>query len=141
MTKSDMFVTVFYGVLDITAGVLRFSRAGHDRPLLINPHTGKCQPLDSQGTALGVIEYLDLEEVEVEVYPGDLLLLFTDGITDANSPSGEIFGIERLRNTACNMVGISATQACNCIFEEVQEFMGGSDQFDDMAVLVVSMDS
>lgn len=140
MSHSDMFVTVFYGLLDMTAGVLRFSRAGHDRPLLINFHNKECRVLGGQGMALGVVENYDLEEVEVEVHPGELLLLYTDGITDANSPSGDLFGIARLKEVVSDLDDVHASQACDHIFERVTRFMDSSDQFDDMAMLVVSLD-
>ncbi len=137
MGEADMFVTVFYGVLDPTEGTFRYARAGHDRPLLYSPNTGECRFLAAEGILLGLVEEVRLEEVSVNLCSGDLLVLYTDGITDANSPTGEFFGRERLRDTVSTAGGVSAHDLCDLIFEHVDCFQAGAVQHDDMALLVV----
>jgi len=137
ITQADMFVTVFYGVLDPARGALRYARAGHDRPLLFSPSSGECRFLAADGILLGLVEEVRLEEVGVNLSPGDLLVLYTDGITDANSPVGEFFGVERLRQTVSAAGGLSAQGLCDLIFEHVDRFQTGAAQHDDMALLVV----
>jgi sigma-B regulation protein RsbU (phosphoserine phosphatase) len=145
MTQADMFVSAFYGVLDPAQGTLRYARAGHDRPLLFSPTTGECQFLAADGMLLGCLEKVRLEEAGVNLRPGDLLVLYSDGITDANSPAGEFFGVERLRETVCAAEGLLASRAaglrardlCDRIFEQVERFQGGATQYDDIALLVV----
>ena len=137
MGEADMFVTVFYGVLDPTEGTFRYARAGHDRPLLYSPNTGECRFLAAEGILLGLVEEVRLEEVSVDLCFGDLLVLYTDGITDAHSPTGEFFGVERLRETVSADGGLSAKGLCNLIFEHVDRFQAGAAQHDDMALLVV----
>jgi len=137
MSQSDMFVTVFYGVLDPAQGTFRYARAGHDRPLLYSPSSGECRFLAADGILLGCVEEVRLEEVGVDLHPGDLLVLYTDGITDANSPAGEFFGVERLRETVSAASGLSAQDLCDLIFERVDRFQAGAAQYDDMALLVV----
>jgi serine phosphatase RsbU (regulator of sigma subunit) len=137
MSQADMFVTVFYGVLDPAQSNLRYARAGHDRPLLFSPTTGEWRFLTGKGTALGFVEEVSLEEVGVDLRPGDLLIFYTDGITDANSPAGEFFGSERLRKTVCAAGGLGADDMCDHIFEHVDQFQTGAVQHDDMALLVV----
>jgi len=137
MGEADMFVTVFYGVLDPTEGTFRYARAGHDRPLLYSPSTGECRFLTAEGRLLGLVEEVRLEEVEVNLGPGDLLVLYTDGITDANSPAGEFFGVERLRETVFAADGLNAQGLCDLIFEQVDRFQAEAVQHDDMALLVV----
>jgi sigma-B regulation protein RsbU (phosphoserine phosphatase) len=137
MSQADMFVTVFYGVLDLEHGKLRYTLAGHDRPLLFSPTTSKCQFLTGKGTALGFIEKISLEEVHVDLRAGDLLILYTDGITDANSQVGEFFGVERLRQTVCAGNMLDASDMCDHIFEQTDRFQAGAAQHDDMALLVV----
>ncbi len=140
ISRSDRFVTVFYGVLDLATRTLRYARAGHDRPLHYAPERGECQALDGLGMLLGLVEDVVLEEVEVQVHPGDLLVLYTDGITDAISPSGEFFGRERLEDTICSAGGESAQDLCDLVFERVQRYQAGATQYDDIALLVVLMD-
>jgi len=137
MSQADMFVTVFYGVLDPAQSNLRYTRAGHDRPLLFSPTTGEWRFLTGKGTVLGFVEEVSLEEVSVDLRPGDLLIFYTDGITDANSPAGEFFGSERLRKTVCAAGGLGADDMCDHIFEHVDQFQTGAVQHDDMALLVV----
>jgi len=137
MSQADMFVTVFYGVLDPAQSNLRYARAGHDRPLLFSPTTGEWRFLTGKGTVLGFVEEVSLEEVSVDLRPGDLLIFYTDGITDANSPAGEFFGSERLRETVCAAGGLGADDMCDHIFEHVDQFQTGAVQHDDMALLVV----
>ena len=137
ISQSDMFVTAFYGVLDPTDGALRYARAGHDRPLLFSPSSGECRFLAADGILLGLVEVVRLEEIDVHLRPGDLLVLYTDGITDANSPAGEFFGVERLRETVSAADGLSAQALCDLIFERVDRFQAGAAQHDDMALLVV----
>jgi len=137
MSQADMFVTVFYGVIDPAQNNLRYARAGHDRPLLLSPTTGEWRFLTGEGTALGFVKEVSLEEVVVDLHPGDLLIFYTDGITDANSPTGEFFGSERLRETVCAAGGLGADDMCDHIFEHVDQFQTGAVQHDDMALLVV----
>jgi len=137
ITQADMFVTVFYGVLDPARGDLRYARAGHDRPLLFSPSSGECRFLAADGILLGCVEKVRLEEVSVRLHTGDLLVLYTDGITDANSPAGEFFGVERLRETVSAAGGLSAQALCDLIFGHVDRFQAEAVQHDDMALLVV----
>jgi serine phosphatase RsbU (regulator of sigma subunit) len=139
MTQADMFVTVFYGVLDLGNGTLRYARAGHNYPLLFNPYSGECRALTGQGIVLGCVERVDLEEVSVELHPGELLVLYTDGITDANSTGGEFFGMKRLRETVCGTGELSPQSVCDLVFEHVDRFQAGAVQYDDMALLVARM--
>jgi sigma-B regulation protein RsbU (phosphoserine phosphatase) len=141
MSQADMFVTVFYGVLNSVQGNLRYARAGHDRPLLFSRKTGACRFLEGEGAALGCIEEVSLEEVSVDLHPGDLLVLYTDGITDANSTTGEFYGVGRLRETVCAAGGLVAGALCDHIFAVVDRFQAGAPQYDDMALLVVEVNA
>jgi serine phosphatase RsbU (regulator of sigma subunit) len=140
MTEATMFVTAFYGVLDAGQRSLRYARAGHNYPLLFIPGSGECRELAADGIVLGCVETVSLEEASVDLHTGDILVLYTDGITDANSTSGEFFGMGRLRETICSVDGLSAQRACDLVFERVDRFQRGAVQFDDMAVLVVRVE-
>jgi len=116
---------------------LRCARAGHDLPLLVRPGASECMTLAAQGTALGMLPHIRVEEAEVRLLPNDLLVLYTDGITDANSPQGKSYGAERLRAAVCSAANVSAQQLCDSVFEQVAAFQIESVQYDDMAVLAV----
>ena len=135
MSHSDMFVTVFFGLLDLSAGFLRYARAGHDRPIHLNTISGKSQLLGGKGMALGVIDKLDLEEFEIEVHQGEILILYTDGITDATSPDSPEFGLDGLQKIVKSHHWKGASELCDAILEDVVRFQDGTPQFDDMAIL------
>lgn len=137
MSRADMFVTAFYGVLDVPNRTLHYARGGHDRPLHVRPDTGECRFLDADGMLLGYVQDVTLDEASVEVGPGDLLVLYTDGITDANAPSGEFFGVDRLREAVCKAGSLGPQGLCDAIFEQVLRFQADAAQHDDMALLVV----
>jgi serine phosphatase RsbU (regulator of sigma subunit) len=139
MTQANMFVTAFYGVLELPNGTLRFARAGHNYPLLFSPQSGECRTLTGRGIVLGCVEQVDLEEVSVDLHLGELLVLYTDGITDANSTAGEFFGMERLRETVCATGELSPQNVCDLVFERVDRFQAGAVQYDDMALLALRM--
>ncbi|MBN2550721.1 MAG: SpoIIE family protein phosphatase [Anaerolineales bacterium] len=140
VSQANMFVTVFYGVLDLETRSLCYVRAGHDRPLLLSPQTGECRFLTAKGILLGMIEEIELEEVTISLQPGDRLVLYTDGITDANSTSGDFFGVDRLREVVCTSASENIQEFCDAIFEQVDQFQQGANQYDDMTLLVVGVD-
>jgi sigma-B regulation protein RsbU (phosphoserine phosphatase) len=137
ISQAEMFVTAFYGVLEAGRHTLRYARAGHDWPLLVSPSTGACQELAAPGMMLGILEDIRLEEGTVELQPGDILVLYTDGITDAQSPDGKFFGPARLRDTVCEGGALGAQDLCDAIFRSVDAFQQGTPQHDDMAVMAV----
>jgi phosphoserine phosphatase RsbU/P len=141
ISRADMFVTVFYGVLDPQQGTLCYARAGHDRPLLVQPSTGQCQFLTSDGMMLGYVDEVVLQEASVPLGPGDLLVLYTDGITNASSPASQFFSVEGLRDVVCSAAGLDALTLCNLVFDCVEEFQAGAAQYDDMALLVVAIEA
>ena len=139
MSQSGMFVTVFYGVLDVGSGTLHYARAGHDRPLLIPAVRGSYHILDAEGMALGVLDGVFLEEAALPMGPGDLLVLYTDGITDASSPAGEFFGLENLQDAVLGTQSADAQGVCDRVLARVDQFQAGAEQFDDMALLVARL--
>lgn len=144
VSQSDMFVSVFYGVLDLAHGTLTYARAGHDRPILRRPSPTSgahpdCTFLEGRGIMLGMFDEIVLDEVQVDLRAGDVLVLYTDGVTDANSPSGDFFGAERLMETIRNASTADAQELCSHIFEVLAQFQSDATQYDDTAVLVTSI--
>lgn len=137
MSRADMFVTVFYGILDPAESSLTYVRAGHDCPLLFEARSGACRLLTAQGMLLGMLADVTLEERSVSLEPGDMLVLYSDGVTDATSPDGEFFGIDRLREALCAAARTTAQEACDLVLQRVDTFRGGADPYDDIALLIV----
>ena len=135
-THTDMFVTVFYGILDPETGTLTYCNAGHNPPCLL---TGEgCQTLGRTGMALGVVPDTAWDPGQVALGSGDRLLLYTDGVTDAYSPEGAAFGADRLQALAAANMGCSAQEMLDTFLAEIHGFVGDAPQFDDLILMVLA---
>lgn len=135
--QQGMFVTAVYAVLTRSTGVLTYANAGHNPPLWWQAATGTVQTLTRTGIALGIEENGLYEQKTVRLAPGDLLLFYTDGVTEAFSPQNEPFGEERLRALLRQNAGQSAQEVVHSIEKAVQEFTTDPQLSDDLTLLVV----
>jgi sigma-B regulation protein RsbU (phosphoserine phosphatase) len=135
--RTGLFVTVLCGVLDLDTGVFSFASAGHEMPLLAPPGGVEPRWIAGGGPLLGVFGRLDLTPLSVEIRSGDRLVLYTDGITDAQSPSGERFGDERLRRAIRDSCDGHAEDTCRAVVQSVLAFQGDAQPADDLALLVL----
>jgi phosphoserine phosphatase RsbU/P len=140
-----MFVTIFYAVLDLDTGLLEFANAGHNLPLVLRGQDGPLEQLRRGGMALGVEAGNRLQGWKTRLEPGDQLILYTDGVTEAFSPQGEVFGELRLYQTiesAANRdvqagAALEAGELLEKIDLAVQEFIGSGVLSDDLTLLVL----
>jgi phosphoserine phosphatase RsbU/P len=136
-TSSDMFLTLFYAVLDPMNHTLTYVNAGHNPPLLLFQEERRYQRLDKHGIALGVIEGAQYEEHTVSLCTGDVLVMYTDGVTEAINAAGDAFGEERLRR----VVEAHASESPEDIVEHIRAdhaaFVGDQPAFDDATLVVV----
>lgn len=136
-SSSGMFVTVFYGVLDVRDGVFTYANAGHNPPLLARAGGGAPERLAADGMILGVVEDIDLEEKQVRMNTGDVLLMYTDGLTDAINEHEEEFGADRLARCLADAQDRPAESLIQHIDREVAAHVGGQPQFDDYTLVAV----
>jgi serine phosphatase RsbU (regulator of sigma subunit) len=136
-STDDMFVTAFYGVVDLRSGRLRYIRAGQDCPLLYHAAGGPPATLDADGRFLGMLTDLALEEREIWLNPGDVFVAYSDGVTDAMNEQDESYGLERLTDMLSAMRAASAGEICEAIFADVFKFRGEAAAFDDITALVM----
>jgi sigma-B regulation protein RsbU (phosphoserine phosphatase) len=135
--RTGLFVTVLAGVLDLDSGHFGFANAGHEMPLLAPPGGVEPRWVPGGGPLVGVFGRLDLSPLSVDIRPGDRLVLYTDGITDARAPDGTRFGDERLQRAIRDSCNGSALETCTTVIREVREFVGGAEAADDLALLVL----
>jgi phosphoserine phosphatase RsbU/P len=128
------FVTAFVATLH-RSGRLHYVNAGHNPPLWIRP--GAVQPLTDGGPLLGVLEHPPYHEGVIDLSPGDLLLLYTDGVSEAVNDNGEPFGDARVLDWAARQGGASPTGLPGSLLRAVEEFSGGRPHADDLALLAV----
>jgi serine phosphatase RsbU (regulator of sigma subunit) len=135
-TDRDKFVTAFYGVLDFKHRVLIFSNAGHNPPILRRAG-GHCEYLEEGGVAFGVLPDARYEERPIAIRPGDLLVMYTDGITETEAPSGEQFGTLRLEQVMSALGARSASEVVEGIIAEVTRWAGERGVSDDLTLIVL----
>lgn len=134
--EACMFVTMILGCYRISTGELTFANAGHDEMLLL-AEDGSIENFGlMNGVALGIVEDGDYQSGLKTIGPGQALVFFTDGVTEATSPENELFGRERLAEVLRENAGRSAQEICDRIREAVTEFQRGR-QFDDVTVMVL----
>jgi sigma-B regulation protein RsbU (phosphoserine phosphatase) len=140
-TVADQFITLFYGVLDPATGSLVYCNAGHCPAYLVRAAGGgEVAQLIRTGMPLGVMKDTTWEQRWVEIAAGDGLVLYTDGITDAQSAAGELYGRERLTPSLEASRGRSAQEIHDAVMADVQRFAGQAAQQDDIALTVVVRD-
>jgi sigma-B regulation protein RsbU (phosphoserine phosphatase) len=132
-----MFVTLFYGLLDPTSGELTYVNAGHNPPLLRRAGQDQLISLTRTGMALGVLPDTAFEQRSVRLNPGDFLLLYTDGVTDATDARRAEFGMGRLQRVRLDRRDAPAAEILAALEGAIADFSGAAAPFDDMAMMVV----
>ncbi|HET7294404.1 MAG TPA: SpoIIE family protein phosphatase [Vicinamibacteria bacterium] len=136
-STANMFVTLACGVLDTGSGRLSLANGGHTRPVLV-PAAGKPRFVEgSVGTVLGVVSGVSFERHDLKLEPGDALLLYTDGVTEAHDSRSTIFGEERLIEHLASRSHSDPPTLAEGVHAAVRAFAGSAPQFDDIAILVV----
>ena len=133
---TGMFVSLFYAVLDPETGTLRFSSAGHPSPLLLARDADAAAPLEARGLLLGVDADARYSMAESRIRPGDLLVLFTDGITEARDAAGEQFGEPRLQALLGTLRTAQPEDIADRVMAEVKQWTGDR-QIDDQAFVAI----
>ncbi|MCY3557374.1 MAG: SpoIIE family protein phosphatase [Chloroflexi bacterium] len=137
MNPKELFITAFFGVIDLQLGTLTYVNAGHDPPYIMSsggapemiPHTG--------GIALGVLPGLSYAETTLPLDPDVTLFLYTDGITEAENATGQQFGRERLEEKLTSLSSETPGALMDDILHDLAEFQGDAKQFDDITCMAV----
>ncbi len=138
-THSGQFVTLFYGVLDTRNNMLHYCNAGHNPPYLFSAGTTpSVQSLGRTGVPLGATEGMSWKVSSVRFRPGDLLVLYTDGVTEAENDRHEFFGSDRLIATVKENVGKSAQEIHERVIRGLCEFAGSLSPCDDITLMVLA---
>ena len=137
MNAAGMFVTLLYGVLETSSGRFTYARAGHEQPLLFDARGGDLPLPFCRGQLLAVLPSPELEEQVVEIPEGGVLLLYTDGATDAVNHAKERLGGERLLEIVRAGLGFPAQALCDRVLDEISTFQSGWPQVDDITLLAL----
>jgi sigma-B regulation protein RsbU (phosphoserine phosphatase) len=133
-TSPEKYATFFFAIYDPATGLLTYTNAGHLQPLLIRD--GVATQLEVSGLMVGAFPFAKYEESKLELRSGDLLLCYTDGITEPENEYGEMFGEERLIELVAKNADRDEAQIIECVMERVREWTGAPELSDDMTVLL-----
>ena len=137
--ENMMFVTLFVGALDLSTGVLQYTNAGHNAPFVITGGEARMMSVDAN-IPVGVLEDWSYTLQETTLSPGEILFLYTDGLTEATRSDGELFGEERvLEELSSHGEDISAERVVADMTAAVNRFIGKAEQSDDLTMLVLKM--
>jgi serine phosphatase RsbU (regulator of sigma subunit)/putative methionine-R-sulfoxide reductase with GAF domain len=136
-TRSELFVTLFYTILEPATGRISYVNAGHPLPLLVRATSGDVEELRTGGMAMGVLPDLEYVEGTSHVAPGDALILYTDGIPEASDGAGHMFGRKRLADVARMHRHEPANKLGDAIEAAVRQFVADAPQSDDLTLVVV----
>jgi serine phosphatase RsbU (regulator of sigma subunit) len=134
--ESDQFVTVFYGVLDPVAGRLTYVSAGHNPVFVVNGQD-ESHSLTRTGIPLGLFDHMPWQQHTIRIAPGDILVAYTDGVSEAHNPDSEEFGEQRLLDVIRSHPDRPAADIHIALMEAVHNFVGSAPQFDDITLMVV----
>lgn len=140
LSRAELFITMFYLNYDAGTRTLSFASAGHNPPLLRRPGSRTWEPLDAEGLILGVKRKIVYEEKLVQLQPGDILLLYTDGIIEAADPEGEMFGEHRLRAVLEEYRALPPEQIIDWLFKRLRSFAGTQSLTDDVSLVVMKVE-
>ncbi|MGN0711949.1 MAG: SpoIIE family protein phosphatase [Anaerovoracaceae bacterium] len=135
--EADMFVTAWMGILDLQTGVLNYANAGHNPPI-IKHRDGEFEYLKSKPNfVLAGMEGINYKKFELQLEPGDVIFLYTDGVTEAQNKDESLFGEDALLESLNEIRDKDVTELCRKVKADVDTFTGEAEQFDDITMLCV----
>ena len=137
MNPKELFITAFFGVIDLNLGTLTYVNAGHDPPYVMNGTDQPTELIHTGGIALGVLPGLPYSELTIPIDDGTSLFMYTDGITEAQNAAGELFGKERLENLLVTSREVGPQAVIGSVLDHLEQFTGNAQQFDDITCIAV----
>ncbi len=137
LTQTELFISMFYLSIDLSNKHIRYANAGHNKPLHYQAKNQAIEELDAEGLILGVKRDISFNEEKTIFAPGDILLLYTDGITEAERSDGDFFGEERLRDILVAMKDRKAQEIIDDLLEQVRIFTGNHNFNDDVSIVII----
>src|ERR1700677_3081104 len=139
ITNSATFVTMFYARFNPTLRTLEYASGGHNPPLLLRTSTGESLLLEEAGPIMGILPDAQFSNTNLTLEPGDILTLYTDGVTEQEDESGEEFSLDRLKKIVLSKESDPASAMVTDIAEAVSTFAGTKEQSDDLTVVVAKV--
>lgn len=141
ITPDDSFVTLFYGIIDTRNGKMRYSLAGHPSPIIYNRKSGEVASLATNGGLVGVFDFDKFEDSEYLLKPGDRMLAYTDGLSEAMDGNKKQFGKERMVSIMKENRDMPTDRITGKLLVELNEYTGGATLSDDVTMVMVDYDA
>ncbi len=135
--REELFTTLFCGVIDVPSGTMSYCNCGHNPPLVLRSGESTFEPLRNCGPPLGIVDDVSYVPRLIALAPGDMLLLYTDGVTEAENSQSAQFGMKRLEQAILEMRGHPAHKVVAHVIKRVAEFANGAPQSDDITCVAV----
>jgi serine phosphatase RsbU (regulator of sigma subunit)/Na+/proline symporter len=139
LTQAELFITMFYLKYNTATRELSYASAGHNQPLVFRTGQTSCERLDAEGLIFGIRTNVDFEEKKTILNPGDILLLYTDGIVEAEAPNGLFFGMERLCALIQDYRDRPSSEIIDNVLRQVRLFTGQEHFTDDVSLVVMQV--
>ncbi|MGL4867949.1 MAG: PP2C family protein-serine/threonine phosphatase, partial [Cetobacterium sp.] len=133
----DMFITMFHSKYNYDTKILTYSNAGHNPLVVYNSITQSIESHSVKGVAIGFLDDYNYKQGELKLNIGDVVIYYTDGITEAENNDKELFGIERLKNILLQTATLSSKEIKQKLLSEVNLFQNGCEQNDDITFVVI----
>ena len=138
MNESNMFVTLFVGVLDMPTGRMRYCNAGHNAPVIIDGETHEVKMLDVKpNLPIAIMPNMKFEAQEITITPGTDIFMYTDGLTEAENAEKELFGEERMIEVLKNMENKTSKQQIEGMLDAVHQHVKDAEQSDDLTMIAI----
>ena len=134
---SEMFVTLWLGILEISTGKLTAANAGHEYPCLKQDEEGFRILKDKHGLVLGAMDDIEYKSYEIQLKPGDTIFLYTDGVTEATNTENELFGEQRMLDALNYDAETSSAQILDNVRRAISSFTKGAEQADDITMIAL----
>ena len=135
---AEMFVTVWLGILDLKTGLMQCANAGHEYPVLMRAGEKYELLKDKHGPPLAALDRIKMREYEIRLRPGDRLYVYTDGVPEATNEQLEQYGTERMLEKLNRLKEASQEEMLEGVLQDIRDFAGTADQFDDITMLGLS---
>jgi len=140
LTRAELFISMFYAKFSAETRFLTYANGGHNPPLLLRCGQQGYLGLDADGMVLGVLKGIEFEEKNILLREGDVLTFYTDGITESQNHSGELFGVERLYEALYAYRGAPPEEIIEGVLKRVHEFSGHKELQDDVSLVILKID-
>lgn len=137
----DKFATLFFMIYDRKAEEISFSNAGHGPLFCYRASRNQCTRTSIDGVPIGIMEEVEYKQAKVKLSPGDMVILYTDGVTEMRNPEKEEYGLGRVKNLLIENHNLNADEFAALLVEDVDRFRNGASQHDDMTMLVFKRES